>query len=72
MKMFLTLLAGDNALEAEPIFASSNPALIDAVVGRLGLMVDDASRDARKESDEVHEIAATPRPDAVIEAQAPH
>ena len=70
MKLFLTLMAGENALDAEPIFASADPTLIDAVVGRLGLMVDDASRDARKGSDEAREITATPCSDVAAETQA--
>ena len=70
MKLFLTLMAGDTLGDAKPILASSSPSLIDAVVGRLGLMVDDAAHDARQEADEAREITATPRPDAAAEAQA--
>lgn len=68
MKLFLTLMAGENAQDAEPIFASADPSLIDAVVGRLGLMVDDAERDARERSDRVHEVTAVRRSDEAAEA----
>ena len=71
MKMFLTIMAGDNAVDAKPILASSSPEIIDAVVGRLGLMVDDAAHDARQGSVEAQEIiSAPPRPDAGAEVQA--
>ncbi len=70
MKLFLTLLAGENARDAEPIFASADPSLIDAVVGRLGIMVDAAARDAKKGSEEAQEITAIPRPDTAAEVQA--
>ena len=69
MKLFLTLMAGDTVVDAEPIFASSSPSLIDAVVGRLSLMVDDAAHDARQGSVEAQETTATPRPDSA-EVQA--
>ena len=72
MKMFLTLMAGDTLVDANTIFASSSPSLIDAVIGRLDLMVDDAARDAREESDEdeVQGLPATARSDAAAEVQA--
>ena len=70
MKMRLIVMAGDNAVDAEPILESSSTALINAVVGRLGLMVDDAEWDAMEESDEAQEVAGTPRPDTAAEVQA--
>ncbi len=51
MKLFLTLMAGDTVVDAKPIFVSSSPDLINAVIGRLDLMVDDAERDARERFD---------------------
>ena len=68
MKLFLTLMAGDTVVDAKPIFASSSPSLIDAVVGRLSLMVDDAERDARERSDGTHEVTAVRRSDEAAEA----
>ena len=68
MKLFLTLMAGDTVVDAKPIFASSSPSLIDAVVGRLSLMVDDAERAQRERSDGTHEVTAVRRSDKAAEA----
>jgi len=52
MKLFLTLMAGENALDAEPIFASADPALIDAVMHRLGGMIEAGRGDAPDKSND--------------------
>lgn len=39
MKLYVALLVGPSAKESEPIFGSSNPELVNAVVERLNSVV---------------------------------
>ena len=61
MKLFLTLMAGENAQDAEPIFATADSDLIDAVMDRLGGMVKTARADALDEGNNRSVVGAAPR-----------
>ncbi len=65
MKLFLTLMVGENARDAEPIFASADPSLIDAVLVRLGGMVDAVRADALDKSNDGSVVGVAPQKKAV-------